>query len=539
MLNLTVRKRIFLSFSIILLVMGGLSLFILLRLANIKADTSHLSKNSLPGLYLINQIESLARHNYIIMLKHIPTENREEMQQYEAEMTLNTEKVDNYFIQYESILSDDKDRELLRSIVTARARYRASLPNVIELSRQIKKDEAYALMKQQLDPYYAVYMTAIKNTVEYKKQSGDRSAEDIQRNVVTTHTGLVVGLLLGLTLTLINGYALIQSINRPLAKIVSTLEIMKQGDFSQRVSLPRQDEFGVLANGLNLMAEALTGLIGQVQKSGIQVNSSATEIAASSKQQMSTSNEIAATTNQISATAKQISTTSNELVKTMKEVSDATENTAMLASSGQTGLTRMEATMRQIIEASGSINTRLSVLSDKASNINSVVTTITKVADQTNLLSLNAAIEAEKAGEYGRGFSVVATEIRRLADQTAVATYDIEQIVKEMQTAVSAGVMGMDKFSEEVRKGALVIEQVSSELIQIVNQVQKLTPHFEMVSEGMESQAMGAQQISEALVQLGETTQQTVDSLRQSNMAIEKLNDVTRGLQAGISVFKL
>ena len=109
--------------------------------------------------------------------------------------------------------------------------------------------------------------------------------------------------------------------------------------------------------------------------------------------------------------------------------------------------------MRHVMEAAGSINAKLAVLNEKAGNINQVVTTITKVADQTNLLSLNAAIEAEKAGEYGRGFAVVATEIRRLADQTAVATYDIEQMVKEIQSAVTAGVMGMDKFSEEVRRG--------------------------------------------------------------------------------------
>ena len=92
--------------------------------------------------------------------------------------------------------------------------------------------------------------------------------------------------------------------------------------------------------------------------------------------------------------------------------------------------------MRQVMDAAGSINAKLAVLNEKAGNINQVVTTITKVADQTNLLSLNAAIEAEKAGEYGRGFAVVATEIRRLADQTAVATYDIEQMVKEIQSAV-------------------------------------------------------------------------------------------------------
>ncbi len=161
------------------------------------------------------------------------------------------------------------------------------------------------------------------------------------------------------------------------------------------------------------------------------------------------------------------------------------------------------------------------------------------LADQTNLLSLNAAIEAEKAGEYGRGFAVVATEIRRLADQTAAATSDIEQMVTEMQSAVSAGVMGMDKFSEEVRRGVEVVGQVSTQLTQIIQQVQMLTPNFEMVNEGMQSQSLGAQQISDALAQLGEAAQQTVESLRQSNLAIEQLNDATAGLQRGVSRFKI
>src|SRR2546422_1301025 len=160
----------------------------------------------------------------------------------------------------------------------------------------------------------------------------------------------------------------------------------------------------------------------------------------------------------------------------MNELNQAAEETPGLAGSGKAAITRMETTMHHIMEASGSITGKLAVLSEKTANINSVVTTITKVADQTNLLSLNAAIEAEKAGEYGLGFAVVAMEIRRLADQTAVATYDIEKMVKEMQSAVSAGVMGMDKFSEEVRRGVEEIRQVSTQLAQIIHQVQTLTP---------------------------------------------------------------
>jgi methyl-accepting chemotaxis protein len=198
-----------------------------------------------------------------------------------------------------------------------------------------------------------------------------------------------------------------------------------------------------LASGFDRMVDEVALLIGDVQKAGIQVNTSVTEIAATAKEQQATAGESAATTAEIGATSKEISATSKDLVRTMNEVS---EQTGVLAGSGQTGLARMEETMGHVMEAAGSINSKLAVLNVKATNINQVVTTITKVADQTNLLSLNAAIEAEKAGEYGRGFTVVATEIRRLADQTAVATHDIEQMVREIQSAVSAGVMGMDSF---------------------------------------------------------------------------------------------
>jgi len=293
--------------------------------------------------------------------------------------------------------------------------------------------------------------------------------------------------------------------------------------------------------GVNIlqMINVLKGLTENMQESGVRVNSSVVEIAATGKQQQATANETAATVSEIGATAKEITATAKELGKTVDEVDKMVEQTAGFADIGQSSLGRMEETMRHIKEAGESINARLTALSEKAGNINQVVTTITKVADQTNLLSLNAAIEAEKAGEYGRGFSVVATEIRRLADQTAVAMYDIDQTVKEMQSAVSAGVMSMDKFSEEVRGGVQEIQQVSTQLTQIIQQVQALTPRFETVNEGVQVQATGAQQISESLGQLSEAVQQTVESLRQSNLGIEQLKEVSERLKSGLEQFKV
>jgi methyl-accepting chemotaxis protein WspA len=388
--------------------------------------------------------------------------------------------------------------------------------------------QSYIMIRRQRDDLF----TDLTNQIEKVKNEENLRS----RTVSIVGSGCIAAILIA---TVLVGRFQSSAVTQPLNRLVASLERMRGGDFTQRLTLERSDEFGVLGDGLNRLADDLSELVGQVQRSGIQVNTTATQIAATAREQQSTATEIAATTAEIGATSKEISATSKELVKTMNEVNHVSEETANLAGSGQTAIGRMESTMRQIMDASGSITGKLAVLSEKTTNINSVVTTITKVADQTNLLSLNAAIEAEKAGEYGLGFAVVAMEIRRLADQTAVATYDIEKMVKEMQSAVAAGVMGMDKFSEEVRRGVEEIRQVSTQLAQIIHQVQTLTPRFQTVNEGMHAQATGAQQISETLTQLSEAAHQTAESLRQSNLAIEQLNGAARGLQTSVARFKL
>jgi methyl-accepting chemotaxis protein WspA len=210
-----------------------------------------------------------------------------------------------------------------------------------------------------------------------------------------------------------------------------------------------------------------------------------------------------------------------------------------MASAGQQGLSGMDRTMRQLADSTGSIGAKLSVISERAANINLAVTTITKVADQTNLLSINAAIEAEKAGEYGLGFLVVAREIRRLADQTAVATLDIERMVKEMQSSVAAGVMEMDKFSDQVRQGVAEVGRINGQLGEIIAAVQVLTERFEQVTEGMRVQAQGADQIREAVVRIDEGAGQTSVSLREFNKATAYLREAVGVLKEEVSRFTL
>jgi methyl-accepting chemotaxis protein len=330
-----------------------------------------------------------------------------------------------------------------------------------------------------------------------------------------------------------------ESLKRNVDMIGNVVTAAAEGDLTGNVKIDGSDAIANLGQGVQKMINSLSKLVTQVQFSGLQLVSSATSIAATSKQLEATVAEQAATTHEIVTTATEISATSKELVTTMHDVSSVAGTAAGAAESGRVGLSKMESTMKNIVDAAGSISSKFEVLNEKANNINTVVITITKVADQTNLLSLNAAIEAEKAGEYGFGFSVVAKEIRRLADQTAVATLDIEQMVKEMQSAVSAGVMSMERFSEQVRHSVNDVRDVSAQLSQIIEQVQALTPRFETVHHGMQFQSEGAAMINQSMIQLSEAANQTVDSLKESNAAISQLNVTAHDLQSGVIKFKV
>ena len=322
-------------------------------------------------------------------------------------------------------------------------------------------------------------------------------------------------------------------------RILSVVTKAAEGDLTGSVDIQGEDAIGRLGLGVQRMIDNLNALVSQVQHSGIQVTSSATEIAATAKQQAATMAQQAATVNEIVSTSTEISATARSLLDTMNEVASVAEDTAEFATNGQSELAQMETTMTRVVEASSAIADKLEALREKAANINTVVTTITKVADQTNLLSLNAAIEAEKAGEHGLGFAVVATEIRRLADQTAVASWDIEQLIKKMQAAVTSSVMGVERFSEDVRRSVVEVDQVSAKLTRIIEQVQVLTPRYESVREGMQFQAQGAMQIKQAITTLHESAQQTVQSLKHSGASIDKLNEAAHGLQRGVSKFKV
>ncbi|MGV8859810.1 MAG: methyl-accepting chemotaxis protein [Pseudomonas sp.] len=540
MKNWTLRQRILASFAVIIAIMLLMVVVSYSRLLSIQSSEEQVRTDALPGLYYSTTIRNAWGTSYVVTLKLLGEDEGRplttaELEQFKANEAILENEVSNY---RKTIFSSD-DQARFDAFERQHEVYRKALDEVLVLYQANDFIKARSALNTQLSPVWNLGRDLINTLITENKKLADHAAESISVSVTDAKISMGISLLIALAAAASCGLLLMRAIMAPMQRIVQILEIMRTGDLSKRLDLDRKDEFGAVETGFNDMMAELTGLVSQAQRSSVQVTTSVTEIAATSRQQQATATETAATTTEIGATSREIAATSRDLVRTMTEVTSAADQASILAGSGQQGLARMEETMHQVMGAADLVNAKLAILNEKAGNINQVVVTIVKVADQTNLLSLNAAIEAEKAGEYGRGFAVVATEVRRLADQTAVATYDIEQMVREIQSAVSAGVMGMDKFSEEVRRGMFEVTQVGEQLSQIIYQVQALAPRVLMVNEGMQAQATGAEQINQALVQLGDASSQTVESLRQASFAIDELSQVAVGLRSGVSRFKV
>jgi len=314
---------------------------------------------------------------------------------------------------------------------------------------------------------------------------------------------------------------------------------VSDGDLTSLYPVRGSDEASMLLESMNAMTGRLNDLVSRVRGVVLNITGTATEMAGASRQQEEVAQSFGSSSSQIAAAVRQITTTGSELLKSMVHLATAAGESAQLASEGREGVQAMGETMHQLAAATSGVAERLAAINEKASSINAIVDTITKVADQTNLLSVNAAIEAEKAGESGRGFLVVAREIRRLADQTAAATLDIETTVRQMQGAVSGGVMEMDRFSDQVRRGVENVSSVGQRLTQVIDRVGSVEGQFVQVTEGMQSQVQGAEQIRQSMDGLAQNASRAREATSEFAQASATLQESLMQLRAAIHLFRL
>ena len=448
-------------------------------------------------------------------------------------------------------------RTLQKNVAPALAQYESALVEFLVIGKLMGADPQYRIPTKE-------FLETARRAVDAEAALREASMKELGilltkriasfRNKATLALCLSLGtLFFAVTMVLF----IARGITRPLKKVAQIARDVAEGNLQKAseslemegsesrgltagqegLSVTSQNEVLQLYQAVTVMTSNLDSLLAQVRKSGIQVSSSSTEIAASARQLEATAAEQAASISEVSATSKEISATAQDFALRMNSVTAMATNAAELAGASIKGLGDIKASMQTLLESTSRSSEKLNAISERMGNIGQVITTITKVANQINLLSLNAAIEAEKAGEYGIGFSVVAREIRRLADQTAVAAIEIEAMITETQESVRDGITTVESYTDRTRASTANIADISVHLERVIGHTQELRPHLEAVNQGMHMQSESASQISEAMSQLNETARQTRDSLVEFKEVTQQLNDAVRGLQEEVARF--
>jgi methyl-accepting chemotaxis protein len=324
-------------------------------------------------------------------------------------------------------------------------------------------------------------------------------------------TILLIGCVISILVALI-AYRIASGIVNPITAIAKIAQMVGEGNLTQNVAESNaQDEIGNLTVGFRSMIIGLRNILLKVQEATGQITASGTEILAASQEQASAAREQSSAVAETTSAAKELSTTSESVGESIKKV-------AQVAAHAMAG-------MAKIKESIDKTNGMLNSLGEKSQKIGKITDLIDDVADQTNLLAVNASIEAARAGEQGRGFTVVADEIRKLADSTAKSTKDITSLIELIQHEMSNAIMSMEQSIQSVDEEARLAQQTTEKTKEIA-----MSTH---------QQISGAKQIADAMMNIDETMKQVAAGAQQSQAAVKQLTAMAGELNHLASKFKL
>jgi methyl-accepting chemotaxis protein len=491
---------------------------------------------SLVGLGEMHQAQTavLAAERSCILEK---TQQRMELQQ--GRLATARENADKGWKLFEPLPQTEEEAGLWKQFVPAWEQWKKDHQHVMELIKAGKKDEALDYSTGSASKSFLVAEDLLNKITDLNQKIAEDQRQKGKELIKSIKTLCITLTIIAFIVCIALGFFIANAIKRPLAAGVEVANRLAEGDLTVDVQVDSEDETGQLMAAMRNMVTNLRDMISKTVDISAGIASASNQLHSTSEQIATGTEEVAAQAGTVATASEEMAATSSDIARNCTMAADASRQSTDAANTGAKVVQETITGMNVIADRVRQTSTTIETLGSRSEQIGEIIGTIEDIADQTNLLALNAAIEAARAGEQGRGFAVVADEVRALAERTTKATKEIGLMIKAIQNETRAAVKAMEEGVQEVEKGAVSSQKSGQALEEILQRINEVSMQVNQIATAAEQQTATTGEVTSNIHQITGVVHQTASGAEETAAAAAQLAGQAQDLQNLVSRFRL
>jgi len=541
MKHLTIAHRIMLTIgaAVLSLLLVG---FVGLTVANKGADSiKKINDNSLAGIQILGDARQSFTLSRVIAYAHILAVDEAAKQIVEKSLASSFETTSKLLKEYERLASDDEDKKLLEANASNMKAYSDSIVNhLLPLSRKNDTEGMRVVIATELVPVASKTIKGFEDHVAYNRKNAEETTKAALATASQGRTTSLITILIALIVVGVMGFTVTKEIRFRMDRFRSLISQVNQSlDFTLRIPIKRMDELGSSADAFNKLVERLQGNLKSIATGAQSVASAANAMATTSNQVATASHQQSEAASNMAATVEEMTVSINHVGDRAQEANRISSESGQLAISGEKVIGQTVDDIQNIASTVHDAAELIRGLEQHSQQISKIVSVIKEVADQTNLLALNAAIEAARAGEQGRGFAVVADEVRKLAERTGNSTKEIASTVDAMRTNASNAVTCMQGVVSKVTDGVERAQEANRSIKQIGEGSRSAVAMVTEITSAIREQGSATNNIATQVERIAQMSEESSAAAANSAQTAQDLDRLATDMQHIVSTYQL
>lgn len=535
-----IRTKLYLLVALTCVVLASVGIGELSALFHSKSSLQHVYEDHLLAINQLNEIRNQQMQIRMELIGARLESDAFEVMAHTDKVTSHIFKTDNLIKDYTNKHMQADEKQLYDAFIAARLNFgQTGVLPMIDILQAQNNDQADKLRQEVLIPAYTKASQTIDALIEYQVAQARNTYERVSRLSKTVLIATIAAIAGGMLLIGVFGVFIARSIGKNVSQLQQATSRLADGELATRVHLANEDELGVIAQSFNKMAEELSVLISQTRQSADHVNTACAavtgmtdQVSVSSQTQTDQAAIAAKSVSQLNEIVKDVAAKAEEAVAAAMAASQVSNEGQCIVGNSVAGINKVA---RTIIESAKTIE----ALGQQSQEIGKILKVIHDIAEQTNLLALNAAIEAARAGEQGRGFAVVADEVRKLAERTAAATTEISTIVAAIQNGTKQAVSDMKSGEEQVGESVSLANQSGESLAHIDRSVNSVLLMIQQIAQAMEAEMSTSEEISLRMDNIAQTARDNNSTIAEAMTEFHQIQNLAGQLQESVGRFHL